>query len=223
MKKLISTISVLILCVCLVLTSLSVTTSVSKPSKPKGFKITSYNPMYNTATVTLKEKIKLNYELKVYNYKNKLKQTIKIPVKNFFGEYKKRFPYKIKNIKSHSNPQFYKIVARSYKNNKGKKIYSTKSKSVYACQGFRCDLDWNTMTIKWDKVKGATRYKVLASTKNETNKFFTLTTTKGTSYKLNSSNLARLGKNFNAKIIAQKRVGKKYYSSDSWECVLWYL
>ena len=209
MKKHLSILTVLVLCVMLI-TSIPVS-AVSKPAKPKKFKITDYNPVYNTVTVSLKEKKNLNYELKVFNSKGKLQQKIKADKYNQLP-FSKYFPHTIKNITSN---QFYKIVARAYKTKNGKKIYSKKSKPVYACQKVDCNLDWGTHALKWDKVKGATRYVVSVSKSNEAKSFTKLATTKDTKFILNDSIYNELGKSFYAQIIAQKKVKNKYYSS-SW-------
>lgn len=222
MKKVISTIIVLCLCIVTVCSSIPFATAASKPAKPKSFKVSSYNHMYNTVTLKLKEKTKLNYELKIYNHKNKLKRIVELKKAKLFWErkYKKRFPYKVENIKKN---QFYKIVARSYKIKNKKRIYSAKSKPVYACQSIRCDLNWDNKIITWANIKGATRYKIVISTQNQPNKYFLLATSKKAKYALSDSDLKKLGKSFNAKIIAQKKVGKKYYSSDSVFTYLWYM
>lgn len=220
MKKSLTIISIFVLCVLLVFTSMPMFVAASKPGKPKGLKITKYNDMYETVAVGLKEKTTTNYQLKVYNYKGALKQKITIKTKKFFGAstYSKRFPYTIENIKA---KQFYKITARAYKTKNGKKIYSKYSQPVYACQSFRCDL--NERTIYWNKIKGASRYIIKVAKSTEPNKYIKLATAKNNKYVLSDTIYKELGKSFNAKIIAQKKVKNKYYSSDAVATYLWHM
>lgn len=82
MKKFLLILTIICLCILVTLSSLTLSNAVSKPGKLKGFKITSYNSVYDTVTVKLKEKKSLNYEIKVYNYKNKPLRAVKVPIYN---------------------------------------------------------------------------------------------------------------------------------------------
>ena len=217
MKKLLT----FLITVLIVFNSVLSFSAVSKPLKPKGLKIVSYNHMYHTVSLNLKEKKTANYQVKVYNYKNKLSQTINLsPNRSFTGKYNKRFPYVIKNIKDN---RFYKIKVRSYKKSNGKKIYGKYSKPVYACQEVNCSLDWNTHAISWDKVKGASRYIVKLAKDNGSKKFVKFATVKDTNVVLTDSVYKEYGKRFYAQIIAQKKVKNKYYSSHFDGTFLWHM
>lgn len=110
-----------------------------------------------------------------------------------------------------------KIRVRAYTENyDGKKVYGEWSSWKYVCPQPDITQMKSTKTgmkITWDKISGADRYIVYASTK-QTSGYKKVATTTKTSYtvkKLNEKALKQ-NKTYYFYVVAQKKVGSKYYS-----------
>lgn len=95
------------------------------------------------------------YEVKLYDNKNKLKKNLSL------SSYYSSTNFSIKNN------IVYKVMARSYVTFNGQKNYSSWSTIYCLNQPMlkQVKLSGNKIQLKWDKVSGATQYKVYVSTK----------------------------------------------------------
>ena len=118
--------------------------------------------------------------------------------------------------------QFYKVQVRAYATIDGKKFYGSWSKAKYVHQGVELKLknkSGSNVKVSWKKVKGATSYKVYASTKSNSG-YKKVKTTKKTSITLSKINKKSIkkGKYYYVYVIANKKVGKKTYKSGTKQC-----
>lgn len=95
------------------------------------------------------------YEVRLYDNKNKKKKSLSL------SSYSSSTSFSIKNN------IVYKVQARSYVNFSGKKYYSSWSTIYCLNQPMlkQVKVSGNKLQLKWDKVAGATQYKVYVSTK----------------------------------------------------------
>lgn len=119
-------------------------------------------------------------------------------------------------LKKHN---FYKIRVRAYSlDSNNKKYYSKWSSWKYTCSQPDMKLKKTSGGIKasWDKIKGADRYVVYASTKQKSG-YKKIATTKSTSKVISKINKKALksGKTYYFYVEAQNKVGKKYYSGEA--------
>ena len=149
------------------------------------------------------------YKVYIYNYSKKKYQLYATTSKTNI---------KVKNLKSSEK---YKFRVRAYKKKKGKNYYGAYSSSVVTATKpdqvkklkVKGQSD-STISLKWDKVKRATSYKVYVYNES-TNKYDFKQSTSKKSITLTGMNPA---KNFKIKVRAYKKVdGKKYYGKYSQE------
>ena len=147
------------------------------------------------------------YKVYIYNYSKKKYQLYATTSKTNI---------KVKNLKSSEK---YKFRVRAYKKKKGKNYYGDYSSSVVTATKpdqvkklkVKGQSD-STISLKWDKVKRATSYKVYVYNES-TNKYDFKQSTSKKSITLTGMNPA---KNYKIKVRAYKKVdGKKYYGKYS--------
>lgn len=116
-------------------------------------------------------------------------------------------------LKKHN---FYKVKVRAYcTDGNGKKYYSAWTSWKYVCPqpDVKLKNTSNGMKVSWDKIQGADRYVVYMSTKKDS-VFKKVATTKNTSKVISKIGKSKLksGKTYYVRVVAQNKVGKKYYS-----------
>lgn len=115
------------------------------------------------------------------------------------------------------NHNFYKVRVRAYStDSNGKKYYSDWTSWKYVCpQPDVTKIKYNKkgVSLSWDKIKGADRYIVYMSTKKNSGYKKVATTTK-TSKTITKFNKKKVNskKTYYFYVVAQNKVGKKYYS-----------
>lgn len=120
-----------------------------------------------------------------------------------------------------TNDQFMKIKVRAYNTVDGKRRYGEWSEECYfakCLRNVRISKKEDGLRIAWSKTKGAKNYTVYASVKQNSG-YKKLGTTSKNRYQIKKVNGRKLvrGKVYYFKVIANKKVGKKRYSSDqSW-------
>lgn len=188
------------------------------PQKTTSVKIRSYND--SSAQISLQWKdvdCVDGYEIQLYTaYKSK-----DTKIKSF-SKATTSYYATIKNSNLKKN-NFYKVRVRTYcKDSNGKKYYGGWSNWTYTCQ--QPDVKKMQSTSKglktsWEKIKGADRYVIYISTKQQSGykKFGTTTSTSKVITKYGKSKL-KSGKKYYVYVVAQNKVGKKYYSGDSTYC-----
>ncbi len=113
-----------------------------------------------------------------------------------------------------------KIRVRAYTENyNGKKVYGKWSNWKYACPQpdvTKIKKSGKGLALSWDKISGATRYEVYASTKQKSG-YKKVKTTTSTRFTLTSFNKKPLkkGKTYYFYVVAYKKVGGKYYSGEA--------
>ncbi len=113
--------------------------------------------------------------------------------------------------------KFFKVRMRGYSlTTDGAKKYGAWSNWKYVCQQpdvTKMIPTGNGMQIKFDKIDGASRYTVYASTKMKSG-YKKVGTTKKTSFKLTKIGKKKLkkGKTYHVYVVAEKKVGKKLVS-----------
>ncbi len=125
-------------------------------------------------------------------------------------------------LKNHS---FYKVRVRAYcKDSSGGKSYSQWSSWKYVCP--QPDMEFRKTSkgikVSWDKIKGADRYVVYMSTKQYSG-YKKVATTKKTSKVITKFGKSRLksGKKYYFYVVAQNKVGRKYYSGEAGNYGCW--
>lgn len=111
---------------------------------------------------------------------------------------------------------FYKVRVRAYCiDGNNKKYYSPWTSWKYVCPQPGVTLKSTSKGIKasWDKIKGADRYIVYMSTKQDSG-YKKVATTKNASKVITKFGKSKLksGKTYYFRVVAQNKVGKKYYS-----------
>lgn len=212
MKKILSTISLLMLSAIIIATSIPCTMAAKKPKAPTGMKITGYEFLNNSIQIEFPTIQNVTgYEIKAYNNKNACVSTKEY---KSHSELKKQTIYATK-VKYNN---FYKIIVRSYIKVKNKKTYSNKSKAIYGCLGtkisqYAYSTKTKKHTFRWAKTNGATNYIVQISTNKDV--WYKVASTKSTSCsfaKVNGKALNR-GQLYDVRVVAQKKVGSKVYNS----------
>lgn len=117
---------------------------------------------------------------------------------------------------------FYKVRVRAYcVNSSGKKYYGAWSgwKYVSPQPDIKMKSTSSGLKTSWDKITGADRYVVYISTKQNSGykKYCTTTKTSTTIKKCGSSKL-KSGRKYYVYVVAQNKVGGKYYSGDTSYC-----
>lgn len=112
---------------------------------------------------------------------------------------------------------FFKMRVRSYSTNSaGKKMYGKWSNWTYFCpqpEVIRLKPVKNGMSVKWDTIKGADKYAVYVSTKqNSGYKKYTTTSKTSTTVKKYGKTALKSGKRYYFYVVAYNKVGKKLYS-----------
>ncbi|MCI8280235.1 MAG: hypothetical protein HFI76_00710 [Lachnospiraceae bacterium] len=113
-----------------------------------------------------------------------------------------------------------KIRVCAYTENyNGKKVYGKWSAWKYVCPQpdvTNIKKSGSGLTLTWDKISGANRYEVYASTKKNSG-YKKVKTTTGTRFTLTSFNKKPLkkGKTYYFYVVAYKKVGSKYYSGEA--------
>ena len=183
------------------------------PTKVTGLVCTEVYPASHCAYFSVKEnKIADGYQYYVYDNTGKKKL-----VSGTTSSYRYINPNSTK-LKAGS---FYKIKVRAYVNVNGKKNYGKWSNELYFAgdvQGTSYKLSNGKLSISWKKMKGATNYDVFVATKKpSTLKDMTKvkSATKSTSFTLKKFKKKTVSKkkNYYVSIRANKKVGKKTYSS----------
>lgn len=151
------------------------------------------------------------YEWELYTAYNKNDKRLKKADSSAPGVYLKHSA-----LKKHN---FYKIRVRAYSmDSNNKKYYSKWTSWRYTCPQPDMKLKKTTGGIKasWDKIKGADRYVIYASTKQESG-YKKIATTKKTSMVISKIKKKALksGKTYYFYVEAQNKVGKKYYSGEA--------
>lgn len=143
------------------------------------------------------------------------KKDAKIKGANSKTEYSSYIDLKKSTLKKN---RFFKVRVRAYSlTSSGAKKYGAWSSWVYVCPEPEVDLESTSsgMKVSWDKVSGAERYVVYASTKQKSG-YKKVATTKKTSYTVKKIGKTALkdGKRYYFYVVPQNKVGKKYYNSD---------
>lgn len=183
------------------------------PTKVTGLTCTDVYPSSHSAYFSVNQnKIADGYQYYVYDNTGKKKL--------FTGTSSSSRYINVNNTKLKEG-SFYKIKVRAYVNVNGKKTYGTWSSDLYFSEDVKCTkykLSNGKLTIAWRKVKGATSYDVFVSTKKP-NTLKDLTkvksATKSTSLTLKKFKKKTISKkkNYYVCIRANKKVGKKTYTS----------
>lgn len=189
------------------------------PQKATSFKVTGFYDSLGEIDVSWKSiNCADGYQVQVYTaYKKKDTQVGKTITKNTTSNY----AY-IKNSTFKKNYCF-KVRVRTYcKDSNGKKYYSGWSSWLYtAPQPDVKKLQSTSKGLKatWEKIKGADRYVIYISRKQKSGykKFGTTTSTSKVITKCGNSKL-KSGKKYYVYVVAQNKVGKKYYSGEAMYC-----
>lgn len=182
------------------------------PQAPSGVKVETFDDKHGEVDLRWKAQNSADgYQIQLYseNGKKKIKSVSKKTTVNWAT-------IKHKELKKH---KFYRVKVRTYcLNSSGKKYYSKWSSWIYTSESPNITKAQKTskgLKINWRKVSGADRYVVYMSTKYNSGWTKVKTTGKNTATiaKLGKSKL-KSGKTYYVKIVAQNKVGKKYYSGD---------
>lgn len=180
-----------------------------KPSKVSGLEVSYYWQYIKQIQVECnKNKAADGYQWQLYTaYKSK-DTKVKSASSGSNSTY-----FKSSAIGKHN---FYKVRVRCYcTDSNGKKYYSPWTSWKYVCPQPDVKLK-NTskgMKVSWDKIKGADRYVVYMSTKKDSG-YKKVATTGNTSKVITKIGKSKLksGKTYYVRVVAQNKVGKKYYS-----------
>lgn len=164
-------------------------TSASVKSTTAGLKKYTFNMNVPSVAGSI-----TGYRVTYYNYKKGTSAT-----KDFNSNYS--FTLSI------NQDAFYKVVIRPYLTLNGKKFVSPSGTTKYIAlqPGLKKGgHTTNSMTVRWNKVYGATSYSIYVKYPGSS-KFKKVKTTSATSYKLNGMKLNNI---YYMKVIANKKVGK---------------
>lgn len=106
---------------------------------------------------------------------------------------------------------YYKVEVNGYITLNGKKVYSAK-RTIYLAQQpkiYKKSATKSTMTVRWNKVAGATNYSVYVSTSPNSG-YKKVKTTTGTTY---TKTGMKIGKYYYMYVVANRRVGSTTYKS----------
>lgn len=106
---------------------------------------------------------------------------------------------------------YYKVEVNGYITLNGKKVYGTK-RTIYLAQQpkiYKKSSTKSTMTMRWNKVAGATNYSVYVSTSPNSG-YKKVKTTTGTTY---TKTGMKIGKSYYIYVVANRRVGNTTYKS----------
>lgn len=124
-----------------------------------------------------------------------------------------------------SQYRFFKVRMRGFSaNTDGSKSYGEWSDWKYLCRQpeiTKIKASKSGMKLTWDTIKGADRYVVYASLKKKTG-YKKVATTKKTTYTVKKFNKKKLkkGKTYYFYVVAENKVGKKYFSGETLEAKL---
>lgn len=192
-----------------------------KPSKVSGVEVSNYWQTLSSIVIECdKNKAADGYEYQIYTaYKSKDTKVKSVKTKSTCVEIKNSV------FKKHN---FYKVKVRAYcTDGNGKNYYSPYSSWKYVSPqpDVKLKNTSNGMKVSWDKIQGADRYVVYMSTKKDS-VFKKVATTKNTSKVISKIGKSKLksGKTYYVRVVAQNKVGKKYYSGAAGNATkYWYL
>lgn len=202
MKKTKSLLAIILAVVMLVVSSpISALAATNAPAKPALPTFTS-----TTNTITLKwKKVSGANGYEVYKYNTSTKKYSKITSTT-------KLTYKASNLKAGTN---YVYALKAYKTVKKKKYYSSYSSKLTATTlpskptGFKATPTYNSVSLSWSKVTGATGYNVY-SYNSSTKKYTKLASTTKLSYKVSS---LKENTSYKYAVMAYKTLNKKNYNS----------
>lgn len=149
------------------------------------------------------------YEVQFYNAKNKsLKKAT--TTKNYY------------TLSKAPKNSFCSVKVRPFiKNAKGKKIYSDWSKKTYFISqanmsNKKYTIGYGSLTLRWEKVSGASKYTIYAGTSSSNMKKVATVSSSKTSYtlsKISGSTVSRYG-TYYVKVVPQKKVSGKTIKGD---------
>ena len=184
------------------------------PSTTKKIIANDWKPGTSKLSISwTKSSVATGYELQFYNAKGKSLK--KATVKNSaYGTPS----YTLAKAPKYS---FCSVKIRPYvKSSTGKKFTSSWSKKTYFVSQSSIKKDFSLtdgkLSIKWNKVKGASKYLIYAGTSSKNMKKVATVSSKKTSYtitKVGGSTVSKHTKYF-VKVVPQKKVSKKTYKGD---------
>lgn len=188
------------------------------PTKITGAKVSKYDKTKGQISVTYKRNACADgYDVEVWTaYKKKDTKVAYVDQKAILNS---NITTTLKKA-SFKNHQFYKVRVRAYSlTATGKKKQDGWSTWMYVCQQpdiTKIKVAKKGITLTWDKITGADRYVVYASTKRTSGYKKVTTTTKNTcTMKRFNKKALKKGQNYYFYVVAQNKDGKKYISGEA--------